>query len=63
MDDIALSLHEAAEPRQLQEQVQQPAAVVDVRSLTIYPEPIFTNEQIKQGGFLLYLFGTLLISF
>ena len=30
---------------------------VDVRSLTIYPEPILTDDQVKQGGFLLYIIG------
>lgn len=29
----------------------------DVRSLTIYPEPLLTDEQVKQGGFILYIIG------
>ena len=45
--------------RGLQEEVttEEVAKPTDVRSLTIYPEPFFSNEQIKNGGFLLYIVG------
>ena len=29
----------------------------DLRTLTVYPEPIMSNEQVRHGGFLLYVFG------
>ena len=29
----------------------------DTRGKTSYPEPFLTNEQMKNGGFILYIFG------
>lgn len=29
----------------------------DVRSQTIYPEPVLSKEQVKSGGFVLYIAG------
>ena len=29
----------------------------DLRTLTAYPEPLMTNEQVRHGGFFLYVFG------
>ena len=29
----------------------------DLRTLTVYPEPMMTHEQVKHGGFILYVFG------
>ena len=31
----------------------------DLRTLTVYPEPMMTNEQVRHGGFMLYVFGKL----
>ena len=29
----------------------------DLRTLTVYPEPYMTHEQVKHGGFVLYVAG------
>lgn len=29
----------------------------DLRKLTLYPEPMMTDEQVRNGGFLLYVCG------
>ena len=29
----------------------------DLRTLTVYPEPLMTDEQVRHGGFVLYVAG------
>lgn len=43
--------------RSLEGTVELEAKPTDVRSQTIYPEPVLSKEQVKSGGFILYIAG------
>ena len=53
---LVLVLEEVIEEVEVVEEVAE-----DPRSLTIYPEPFLSNEQVQQGGFILYILGKLSI--
>lgn len=42
-----------------EEKKETEAPIKNVRDMTIYPEPLLSKDQVKQGGFILYIAGKL----
>ena len=66
--DVAEKTSEAAKTTETEEKKSEDATEVededklpdDLRTLTAYPEPLMTDEQVRQGGFFLYIIGKFL---
>ena len=47
----------SATDEEAKELIDEDALPEDLRTLTVYPEPLMTNEQTRHGGFILYVIG------
>ncbi len=50
-------LQETAVDEAVSDEEAKETELDDVRAQTIYPEPYFTNDQIKKGAFIFYIVG------
>ena len=58
-EDVVVVVEEEKKTTGTEEEADEDKLPDDLRTLTVYPEPLMTNEQVRQGGFFLYVFGKL----